>query len=62
MFFYYLGPLMFSECHFQGIAMLGQLLYLNQDPVREMTIGHLPQCEEKTRETLVFPRNLSLVA
>ena len=39
---------MLSEYHLQRIVILGQLLYLNEEPVREMTIGHPPQCEEKT--------------
>ena len=35
----------------------GQFLYLNEDPVWEMTIGHPPQHEERTLETLSCPMN-----
>ena len=52
---------MLNEYHFQRIVILGYLSYLNEEPVWEMTTGHPPQREEKTRETLIYPRNLSLV-
>ena len=32
-----------------------QFLWLNIDPVREMTIGHSPQREEKDLRTLYLP-------
>ena len=52
---------MLSEYHFQRIVIEGQVLLSNQEPVRDMTRGHPSQREEKTRETLIFLRNLSLV-
>ena len=52
---------MLNEYHLQRIVILGQLLELNEEPVREMTIGHPPKRKEKTRETLLCPRNLSPV-
>ena len=39
----------------------GWFLFLNEYPVREMTIGHPPQREERTLETLIYPRNLTPV-
>ena len=49
---------MVSGCHFsKDIVIKGQILYLNEDPVREITIGHPPQCEVRTLETLSCPRN-----
>ena len=39
----------------------GKFLELNEDLVREMTIGHPPQREERTLETLSCPRNPTLV-
>ena len=44
---------MLSEYNFQRLIILGQCLLLDEEPVREMTIGNPPQCEEKTRETLI---------
>ena len=40
--FYCLRQLMLSEYHFQRIVILGQLSQLNEEPDREMTIGHPP--------------------
>ena len=39
---------MYIECHFQREVIEGQVLELNQDPIREVTICYYPQCEEKT--------------
>ena len=36
------------ECHFQRAVIEGQVLQLNQDPIREVTISYCPQYEEKT--------------
>ena len=41
--------------HFQMIVIEGQVLQLNQNPIREVTIGYFPQCEEKTLRTPHFP-------
>ena len=35
---------------------MGQLLWLNEEPVREMTIGHPPQREEKALGTPHLPK------
>ena len=37
------------------IFIKGQFLQLNEEPVREMTIGHPPQSEERTLENLSCP-------
>ena len=42
---------MASEFHFQKDNYFGLVLQLNEDPVREMTIGHPPQHEEMTPRT-----------
>ena len=39
------------ECHFQRIVIKGQVLWLNQNPIREVTICYYSQCEEKTPRT-----------
>ena len=59
--FHFLRPLILSEYHFKRIIILGQLLELDEEPVWEMTTNHPPQREEKTRETLIFLRFLSLM-
>ena len=46
---------MLSECHFQRIIIKGQVLYPNEEPIREMTIGHPPQREEKGLKTPQLP-------
>ena len=33
---------MLNKYHFQMMIILGQLLKLDEEPVREMTIGHPP--------------------
>ena len=43
------------ECHFQRIVIEGHVVQLNQNPIREVTIGYFPQCEEKTPKTPHFP-------
>ena len=35
---------------------MGQLLWLNEEPVREMTISHSPQREEKALGTPHLPK------
>ena len=35
---------------------MGKLLWLNEEPVQEMTIGHSPQREEKTLGTSHLPK------
>ena len=47
---------------FQRIIIKGWVLKLNEDPVREMTIFHPPQHEERILGTLSCPRNPTLVA
>ena len=42
---------------FQKIFIKGQFLQLNEDLVWERTIGHSPQREERTLETLSCSRN-----
>ena len=42
---------MASECHFQKDNYFGLGFIVNEDLVREMTIGHPPQREEITLRT-----------
>ena len=59
--FHCLRPERLSEYHFQMMIILGQLLQLDEELDREMTIGHPPHREEKSRETLIFSRIISRV-
>ena len=47
---------MLIKCHFlKGKIIRVKFLRPNEDPVREMTIGHPPQCEEKDSRTSHSP-------
>ena len=51
-----LGAFMLIKCHFsKGKIIRVQFLWPNEDPVREMTICHPPQCEEKDSRTSHLP-------
>ena len=50
---------MLIKCHFPKGKIIGfSFLKLNEDPVREMTIGHPPQREEKDPRTYHLPYDL----
>ena len=54
----YFETLMVNKCCILGEKLLGfSLLWLNIDLIREMTIGHPPQREEKDPRTLYLPYN-----
>ena len=41
---------------FKRIFIEGQCLYLNERPIREITISYPPQCREKTQKTPHLPK------
>ena len=45
-----------SECHFSRIFNEGRFLYLNEEPIREITICYPLQREEKIRKTPYLPK------
>ena len=54
---------MLIKCHFsKGKIIRVQFLWPNEDPVREMTICHPPQREEKDPRPLIYPKTSTPVA